>query len=98
MFGDRAWSRQLSLNALRNTDRFGDVANVVEKNHELVAPEARNHIARTNAHLQSFGCFDQELIPEHMAQTVIDDLETVEIEKQYGEHVTRTPAHLADRA
>ena len=59
---------------------IGDIA---EQNHEFVAAQARDDIVLARAFAQAFGNLDQQLVARGMAERIVDDLETVEIDEQH---------------
>ena len=70
---------------------------VFEEDRELVAAQARDRISGAQAGLQSARDPDQQLIADHVAETVVDDLEAVEVEEEHGEHHVFARGARADR-
>ena len=59
------------------------------KDDEFVAAPARHQIARTDDGAQPACDLDQELVAGPVAETVVDLLEVVEVEKHHGQAVAR---------
>ncbi|MHC2670564.1 hypothetical protein ACVI1J_002727 [Bradyrhizobium diazoefficiens] len=66
----------------RNPLHVVDLAALVEDHHELVAAEARHHVACPQRTAQPVRHFEQEQIAGLVAQRIVDDLEPVEIDEQ----------------
>ena len=77
---------------LRDPGRPAEIADVGQKDHELVAAFAADGIGGANAGLQPFGDLDQQPVADFVADAVVDFLEAVQIEKQH-----RDPAAFASR-
>jgi hypothetical protein len=60
-----------------------DLAALVENDHELVAAEARHHIARPQREAQPVRHFEQEQVAGLVTQRIVDDLEPIEIDEQH---------------
>ena len=60
-----------------------DLAALIEDHHELVAAEARDDVACAQRTAQPVGHFEQEQIAGLVAQRIVDDLETVEVDEQH---------------
>ena len=56
------------------------VAELVQENRELVAAEPGERVARPQARLEAARHRDEQLVADQVAETVVDDLEAVEIE------------------
>ena len=65
-----------------NKHRIGHIFN---QHHKLVATESRHRVGRAQLSLQARRHFAQQNITGLMAQRVVDDLETVEVDEQYGQ-------------
>ena len=69
-------------------DAFGDVDDFFmsyfpsTKNRKFVAAETRDDIGRAQTIAQTFGNPDQQFVADQMTETVVDEFETVEINKQ----------------
>ena len=68
----------------------------VEQNGELVAPESSDHVLSAQEALEPPGDLLQQLVPDQVAQTVIDDLEPIEVHEEHGEHVVGMAARARD--
>ena len=62
---------------------------VMVKDDEFVAAPARDQVARTDDGAQPACDLDQELVAGPVAETVVDLLEVVEVEKHHGQAVAR---------
>ena len=56
------------------------VLNVIEKNNKLVTADACQRIAWSHYCLEALGYFDEKFIAGAVAKTVINSLETVEVQ------------------
>src|ERR1700722_1880421 len=63
------------------------MAEIVEEDGELVAAEAGDHVAFPQARFQPLSDRHQEGVADQMSETVVDELEPVEIEKQDREDI-----------
>ena len=70
------------------------IGDVLEQHDELVAADARNHVVVAHALLEAGRNLDEQQISSRMAQCIVDDLETVEIEKHDGKFPALAPAGL----
>ncbi len=77
--------------ALGDVGCLGGVVEPVAHHDELVAAEPGDHV--TGAHLrpQASGGFQEQLVPDVVAEGVVHDLEAVEVEEQHGEAGPRRP-------
>ncbi len=66
---------------MRRVLGFGDV---IEENNELIAPEPGRGVVGSQASLEPGGDGLEQQIAARMAEGVVDDLETVEVEEQDG--------------
>ena len=57
---------------------------ILEQDTELVAADARDHVALAHAALEQLGDLDQRLVARAMAESVVDRLEPVQIDEQHG--------------
>src|SRR5205814_3729793 len=57
----------------------------VQEDRELVAAEPRQDVPLPQARLEAARRRDQQLVADHVAEAVVDDLEAVEIEIQHRE-------------
>ena len=87
MAGQEVRLCQLLLHALGHVYRFGRRLDALKQDRELVSTETRHHVGVAYGILQAPRDGDQELVADGMAQTVIDVLEAVEIDKEYRELV-----------
>ncbi len=51
-----------------------------QQHRKLVAAESRNRIRLANLVLEQRCDFPQQIVPDHMAEAVVDGLESIEIE------------------
>ncbi|MGY2939147.1 hypothetical protein ACVWZ6_008749 [Bradyrhizobium sp. GM6.1] len=56
---------------------------MIEDHYELVAAEPRHHVACAQGTTQPVGHFEQEQVAGLVAQRIIDDLETIEVDEQH---------------
>ena len=79
----------------------------VEQNGELVPsepgdrvflPDPGDGVAGAQALLEPLRNFDQQLVAEHMAETVVHQLEAVEVEEQDREHLAGMAGRASDQA
>ena len=61
------------------------VAEAVQQNGEFVAAEPRQRISRAQARLEPPRHRGQQLVADQVAEAVVDELETIEVEIQHGE-------------
>ena len=61
------------------------------QNRELVAAEAGQRVALTQARLEPARHGDQQLVADQVAEAVVDDLEAIEIEVEHRERVADAP-------
>ena len=68
-------------------DRVGlvVVVEVVQEDRELVAAEPRERVALAQARFEAARRRHQQLVADQVAETVVDDLEAVQIEIEHGE-------------
>ena len=94
------WIRSATLTASPG------VLDAVEQDRELVAPEPGDGVLAARrattvrgaqAPLQPARERDQQLIPDEVAEAVVDHLETVEVQEQDGEPGFRVPPRPLDR-
>ena len=86
----------------RDSLDFGDRLDLGEEDRELVAGEAGEQRTRPGAavefgvddHAQAIGDHDQQLVAAGMAEAVVDDLETVEVDEQHRRAAHRSRASL----
>src|SRR4029079_11212572 len=88
---------QLLVDAGGDEGGVGAGAHVVDEDRELVAAEAGERVAGTDAALEAPGDFDEELVAREVAQAVVDDLEAVHVDEEDGEAVVGPPGREADR-
>lgn len=80
-------------------DAFGILraGHVVEQHDELVTPEPRQLIPLTQTGLEPLGDLHQHQIAHRMAETVVDQLEAIQVNEQQCRMAgTRTPQMLSD--
>ncbi len=88
-----ALHRELLLHAFDQS--VGHCAQLVERgvpgehHHELVSAQPRQHIGLAQHATQTLAHGHQQLISHRMAQTVVDDLEAVEIDHAHGQSLMR---------
>src|SRR5690349_19971065 len=70
------------------------VVELVEQDRELVAAEAGEGVARPQARLEASGDSDQQRVANQVAQTVVDDLETIEVDIQRREALAAPFLHF----
>ena len=82
----------VGLNAFGDAPGVFDGVNVFDEHGKLIAAEARHgaaqaahEIGRANGLGQTQGHTDQQLVSCDVAETVVDDLEVIEIEKEHAE-------------
>ena len=68
--------------ALGELDRLGDVGDVFAHDHELVAAEARHRVGRADRTGEPTRDLDEQLVADDVTETVVDELEAVEVEEQ----------------
>ena len=76
----RNGSRELLLDPLGDDFRTSDIWHVIHEDCELIAPDASDGVVTAHGGFQSPRHGDQHLISGSMAETVVDDLEAVEVE------------------
>ena len=67
------------------------VAEPVQENGELVSAQPGKRVARPQARLETARRGDQQLVADQVPETVVDDLESVEIEIQHRERIAAAP-------
>src|SRR5438105_1513684 len=82
--------RQLLLDAVGDARGIARDFEVVEQNGEFVSAEARDHVAGTEADFQPPRDLDNQLIPHQVSEAVVDDLETIKVEKEDGKMIVVT--------
>ena len=100
MLAQSVRSRERLLEEVGHVDRFADRRDAVEQHHELVATQPRREVPLgragrqgdlTKHPTQSFGDALEEQVTDLMAETVVDDLESVEVQEEHGRR--NSPAH-----
>ena len=76
---------QLLLQPLGHVYRLGHARQIFQQHRELVAAEARHRVAGAQADFEAARDADEQLVADHVAETVVDDLEAVEVEEEHGE-------------
>ena len=89
---------ELLLHPIDEAEGVLDVADVVDEDGELVAAEPRHGVADADAAFKPAGDPHQQFVAGHVAETVIDDLEAVEVEEENGELEPVRPLGARDRA
>jgi hypothetical protein len=91
-------SRDVTGGAQRVDDAFGQARGIGRvmrgalQQRELVTTEPSDHVAFPDAGCESLRYFNQQRVPDGMAQSVVHGLEPVEIEAEHGEgFVARQP-------
>ncbi len=82
--------------ALRHLFGVHQAGQVVQQHDELVAAEARQVVARSQAAEQALGDFHQHAVADRVAETVIDQLEAVQVDEQQA-GLARAGAALAQQ-
>jgi hypothetical protein len=77
-------------------DRLGDVLTAVDDDGELVAADARDHVAGSHAAAQSFGEDEQELVAGGVAAAVVDALEVVEVDEEHAHRAAAAQHPVGD--
>ena len=75
--------------AFGELDRLVHVLDVLAHDDELVAAEARHGVGRANGRRQAARHLDQQLVADHMAEAVVDELEAVEVEEEHRDAALR---------
>ncbi|MPN02000.1 hypothetical protein SDC9_149213 [bioreactor metagenome] len=65
-------------------DNIGSISHIQHQHNELITADPGNGIGLTEAELQALGDHPQQIIPHRMSQRIIDNLETIHIQKQQG--------------
>src|SRR5665213_3879843 len=73
------------LDALGHRDRLGLVLHAFEDHDELVSAETRDHVAGPHTAIEPARDQPQQRVARVMAERVVDDLETVAVEKEHAE-------------
>jgi hypothetical protein len=81
--GDRGEDRLQG--PLGHPNRLKLTRQLFAEDEELVAPEARDGVARAQRGPQTGGDLEQELVSGVVAEAVVDRLEAVEVEEQNGD-------------
>ncbi|MNN05988.1 hypothetical protein D3C81_1187670 [compost metagenome] len=68
---------------LRHRRRLFGMVDGLQHQQELVAAQAGEHVLGADALAQSAGDQHQQLVPDRMTETVVDPLETIQIEEQH---------------
>ena len=77
--------RELALNALREVLGVGGLPDVMDQEHELVAAEARDRVARAQRGAQPAADLLEQRVAEAVPPAVVDPLEAIEIQEEDGE-------------
>ena len=75
-------------NAFSDQQHGAGSVQIADEDGELVAAKAGHRIFHAHALLQPIGHSDQQLVPRHMAQAVVDELEAVEVEEEHAHSAT----------
>jgi hypothetical protein len=68
--------------------QIGLIAGIGDQQQEFIAPDARDGIDLANGAGETVPHLLEQLISGAMAERVVDLLESIEVEQQYGEQVT----------
>ena len=90
--GDRERRAQRILDPAGDGVGLRVVVQAVQEDRELVSAQPRQRVALPQARLQAPRRRDQQLVADHVAETVVDDLEAVQIEIEHGEAAAETAA------
>src|SRR6185503_3072655 len=82
---EREWLGQRLEQPLGDGDRVVRLGDVLAHEDELVAAEARGHLVAADGAAQALGDGEQEAVAGVVAETVVDDLEAVEVDEQDGD-------------
>ena len=70
------------VHAISDSDRIMDASDIVQEDSELVAAHPRHHVFGTQRGFESSRGCDKKLITSRVANTIVDGLKVIEIEKQ----------------
>src|SRR5205085_11215203 len=73
--------------ALGDANGIVEVLKVIQKNRKLVAAKPRDRVVRAQTTFELARNRDEQLVADRVAETVVDHLEAVEVEKENGEVV-----------
>ena len=93
---------EFALDALREMFGVGGLADVMDQEHELVAAEARDRVARAQRGAQPAADLFEQSVAEAVPPAVVDPLEAIEIQEEDGERTaavttSATSAHQRHR-
>ena len=88
---DRKRRAQRVLNAERDGVGLLLVAELVQENRELVAAQPGERVSLPQARLEAARHRGEQLVADQVAETVVDDLEAVEVEIQHREPAAAGP-------
>ena len=88
---DRKGRAQRVLNAERDGVGLILVAELVQENRELVSAQPGERVALPQARLEAARHRRQQLVAHQVAETVVDDLEAVEVEIERRESAAAAP-------
>ncbi len=71
--------------AFGELDRFGDVLDVLAHDHELVAAEPGDGVGRADRAHEPSRDLEQQLVADDVTETVVHELEAVEVEEEHGD-------------
>ena len=75
------------MDPLGEGDCFVCRVDIFDQNGKLISAETGNCVSGSEHSFQTAGDGDEQLIANDMAQTVIDDFETIQAEKQHCENL-----------
>src|ERR1043165_7366802 len=79
---EHKWLAQFVLNPLCDSDGVSCVSHAAQKDGKLVATETCERVDRTQCAFETLGKSHEQQVAMCMAQTIVDVLETIEIEKE----------------
>src|SRR5262249_61462973 len=97
LVAQRKRAHQLTLDPFRNSSGIAHVLDVFEQNSKFIAAKTRHSIAGAQTSFETASDRDEQLISNHVAKTVVDILETIEIKEQNCEQIILAPFTVPDR-
>src|SRR5690349_9257203 len=79
---EHEWLAQLVLNSLRDSDGISRVSHSAQKNRKLIAAEACKRVDRTQCAFETLSKSHEQQVTMCVAQTVVDVLEAIQVEKE----------------
>jgi len=87
---------ELRENPLGEGDRVALRVNIFEQDREFVAAEARQRVAGPQTALETARDGDEQHVSRHVPETVVHELEAVEIQEQHGRDMIVAPLRASD--